>query len=79
MSRHRLTDEERRKIEGTVASEFVVDLINAGTKYFNVDYNSFFDILEKSGYWRVINDDGVACMAAHYTMDEVLQNIQEGL
>lgn len=63
-----------------VADSFAMDVVNDLMTYYNCDFDTVDVMLTKVGYWNVLNDDELACVAAHdYTIEELVNDIERVL
>lgn len=60
-----------------VANIITMKIINYLMKYYNCSYSRVESMLDKVGYWRILNDDEVACVLAHdFDIHELIDKIE---
>ncbi len=59
-----------------VASEFSIELMFALAKYYHTTIEVVMQVFDKTGYWKVINDDELMWVQAHSGEEEVIEMLK---
>lgn len=61
-----------------VANDFSVYVVEDLMKYYQCDFKEVDRIFKKIGYWDILNNDEVACVAAsEYRLEELVETIRK--
>ena len=59
-----------------VASDFSVALMYTLAKHFNTTVDVVIKVYDKTGYWKVVNNDELMCIQAHCGEEEVIERLE---
>lgn len=63
-----------------MANDFVVELVNDLKSYYHCDFDTVDEIFKITGYWDVINDNELACLAmSEYIMEDFIKMLERNV
>ena len=59
-----------------LANEWTVEIIYRLADHFNTSIDVVLQVFDKVDYWKVINDDVVCSVSAHYGIKDVINTLE---
>lgn len=60
----------------SLANEWTVETIYKLAIHFNTSIDIVLQVFDKSGYWKIINDDRVCSVSAHYGINDIIKTLE---
>ena len=59
-----------------LANEWTVEIIYRLADHFNTSIDVVLQVFDKADYWKIINDDVVCSVSAHYGIKDIIKALE---